>query len=246
MADSPANRRSDASNHFGSTQWSDVFAASGDGEAARIALDSLCRVYWPAVYGYVRPRSKNAEDSYDLTQGFFAQLLERKTIARADPQRGKFRSFLLTTLKHYLANEHATATALKRGGACSIVSLDALEAEVRYAPVSRELSPDQQFERRWAFVLLETVMELLRKEQVLAGREIEFQMLKPFLTGEQENATLVDVSRKLGVTSESVRVAVFRLRKRYQGLLREEVARTVESPADVDDELRNLISAVSR
>jgi len=231
---------------FGSTRWSVVLAAGADGTAAHAALETLCAAYWLPVYGYVRSRERKPDDAADLTQAFFAELLERKAVAAADPARGRFRAFLLTSLKHFLINQHARDTAQKRGGGRPIMSLDRDVAEGFLAAArSPTRTPEQEFGRRWALALLEHVLLRLAQEQDAAGRAREFSVLRPFLTGEQLQTSQADVARLLQVTPEAVRAAIYRMRKRYRQLLREEVSQTVASPEDVDDELHRLVVAVS-
>lgn len=223
-----------------------VLAAAGRGPNARAALESLCETYWLPVYGYVRSRSKTVDDAQDRTQQFFADLLDRNALAAADPTRGRFRAFLLTSLKNFLINQHAYDAAQKRGGGRGLASLDFAAAEGRLSGLaSSDRTPEQEFERRWALTLIQRVLEKLAAEQQAAGRAREFAALQPFLTGQEASGTLVDVARSLGTTAEAVRAAVYRLRNRYRTLLRAEVAQTTNSPEDVDDELQNLIAAVS-
>ncbi len=240
-----------ASDHsrdpFGSTRWSIVLAAGANGTAARAALETLCAAYWLPVYGYVRSRGNNTDDAHDLTQAFFANLLERNSLSAADPARGRFRAFLLTSLKNFLNNQRARNTAQKRGGGRIVASFDRTAAETRLA-VGRGLTrtPEQEFERRWALALLESVLLRLKREQESAGRAREFSELRPFLTGEQTQNSQADVARTLQLTPEAIRAAIYRLRKRYRQLLQDEVAQTVTSPDEVGDELQRLVAAVGR
>jgi len=232
---------------FGSTRWSIVLAAGADGTAAQAALETLCAAYWLPVYGYVRSRGNNTHDAHDLTQAFFADLLERNAVSAADPARGRFRAFLLTSLKHFLINQQAQATAQKRGGGRAIVSLDREEAENRLSVVrSKTRTPEQEFERRWALALLDRVLQRLEQEQKTAGRFREFSALRPFLTAGPMQISQQEVALSLQLTPEAVRSAIYRLRKRYRQLLQEEVTQTVTSPGDVDDELQRLVTAVER
>lgn len=230
---------------FESTHWSVVLAAADDGSAASAALETLCRTYWVPVYAYVCRRATDSHQAHDLAQGFFAQLLERKSLAAADPSRGRFRAFLLTSLKNYLANAHARAHAAKRGGGVSILPLDQAAGE-RLAEFETQspLTPEQEFERRWALALLERVLGRLEAEQSTTGRQREFRTLKLFLTGQNDDATQADAARRLGITEQAVRAAVYRLRKRYRGLLRDEIAQTVQSHDDIDAELQDLFAAL--
>jgi len=230
---------------FGSTRWSLVLAAAAEGPQAREALETLCRAYWLPIYAYVRRRSLNADDALDLTQAFFVMLLENRVIGAADQARGRFRAFLLTALRNFLTNEHERATALKRGGGRAVISIDAGTAEqsLRRDP-QRTSTPEQECERRWALALLELVIERLSAEQAAAGRQTEFEALRLFLTGQDAEIRQADVARQLGMTEEALRAAVYRLRKRYRTLLRDEVAQTVNSTDEVDDELRRLFEAL--
>jgi len=232
---------------FGSTRWSIVLAAGADGTSARAALETLCVAYWLPVYGFVRSKVGNTHDAHDLTQAFFADVLERNTISAADPARGRFRAFLLTSLRHFLINQHARATTKKRGGGQKIESIDHDEVEMRLsAACSRTRTPEQEFERRWALALLDRVLQRLEQEQEMSGRSREFSALRPFLMGGQTRISQPEVARSLQLTPEAVRSAVYRLRKRYRQLLQDEVSQTVASPEDVDDELQRLIAAVGR
>jgi RNA polymerase sigma-70 factor (ECF subfamily) len=231
-------------DRFGSTRWSVVLAAGGEGTIARSALELLCRTYWLPAYEFVRRRTKNREDADDLTQAFFADLLDRKFATRADPLRGRFRAYLLTALKNFLANQHAAATAQKRGGQRAMASLEADVADHRHGKIGA-LTPEQEFERRWALALLNRVMSRLATEQAAGGRAAQFEALRLFLTGQQAETQQKDVAGQLGVSEEAVRSAIYRLRKRYRALLRDEIAQTVRSADEIDDELRQLFAAVS-
>jgi RNA polymerase sigma factor (sigma-70 family) len=231
----------DEKRRFGTTSWSLVIAA-GDraNPRAREALESLCRLYWPPIYTYLRRRGYDLGDAEDLTQGFFLKLLEKGSIAGARADRGKFRTFLLTALKNYLADEHARQGALKRGGGRSVVSFDAREAEAWLArePVDDE-SPDRLFDRRWAGAVIERAISRLEKHMVDTVGPERLEALRPFLSdgGDGGYAGAADV---LGIGETAVRVAVHRMRRRLGELLREEIAQTVASPAEVDEELREL------
>lgn len=230
---------------FGSTRWSLVLAAAEEGTTAREALEALCQTYWLPVYGYVRRRGATAVDAQDLTQAFFAMLLEHRTFAAADPTRGLFRAFLLTALRNFLTNEHARQTALKRGGGRTLISLDIRMAEESLLRDARRITtPEQEFDRRWALALLDRVIERLTTEQEAAGRETEFNALHLFLTGQDPETRQADVARQLDMTEEAVRAAIYRLRKRYKVLLRDEIAQTVSSAGEVDDELQRLFEAL--
>lgn len=234
----------DRSDAFGSTRWSVVRAAGGDGPAARAALETLCRDYWLPVYGFVRRRVPNRDDALDLTQGFFADLLERRSVDAAERSRGRFRAFLLTALKNYLANARAKAAAGKRGGGRPLLSLDAQTADGRLGrqPVDAA-TPDRHFERLWAVAVLDRALGRLEAEQAAAGRAAAFRTLRPLLTGDDGAEGYAAPARELGLTEQAARAAVYRLRKRYRDLLRDEIARTVSSPDEIDEELRRLFTA---
>ena len=242
LADNPAGQR----GVFATTHWSVVLAAGrSDVPQARAALEQLCQTYWYPLYAYVRRRGYAPADAEDLTQQFFAWLLERDWLGRADPQRGRFRSFLLTSISHFLANEWDKARAQKRGGG-RVVSLQRDEAETRCTrePVDH-LSPEQSFEWRWALALLEQVMNRLSAEFAREGRADLFEALKPCLLGERTAQPYAALATKLAMTEGSVKVAVHRLRQRYRQLLRDEIAGTVEKPEEVEEEMRHLFSVLA-
>ena len=231
---------------FTTTHWSVVVCAGGAAstEADR-ALEDLCRAYWYPLYAYVRRQGHAASDAQDLTQDFFARLLERKYLRLADPQRGRFRTFLLSSLKHFLINEWEKSRATKRGGAFSIISSDEQNAEGRYLAEPIEgLTPDRIYEKRWAVTLLEQVMSRLREKYAADGKAPLFEALKPYVWGETITDGYDSVSARLGLTEGALRVAMHRLRESFREMLRDEVARTVASPGDVDEELRQLVAAL--
>lgn len=231
---------------FGSTHWSVVLMAGHDQpEIAREALEQLCRRYWPPVHAYIRRRTSPAEDAQDLTQAFFAHTLDNRTMLKADPARGRFRAFLLTSLRHFLINEHAKQTARKRGGGVRILPLDENEARHSAQQPADERSPERLFEREWALTLLNVVIDRLCGEYQRSGKAELYESLKGFLTGQTEGATHADVARRFGMTEAASRAALARLRKRYRELLLEEVAQTVSSPGEVESELHSLFLAVS-
>jgi RNA polymerase sigma-70 factor (ECF subfamily) len=235
------------SGRFATTRWSMVQAAGAkpSPETER-ALADLCQRYWFPLYVYVRRRIGNVEEARDLTQEFFARLLERKIIARADPQRGRFRSFLLTSLQHFLANEWQKQRTQKRGGAQRRLPLDfdSKDSQVSVEP-AHDWTAERLFERQWALTLLDGVLADLRQEYEAAGRTRWFEQLKPFLAGDTKTAPYADAAAALQVSEGAVRVAAHRLRKRYRELLRREVAQTVADDADVEDEIRALFAAVT-
>ncbi len=246
-SDSPDPSVGDAARRFQTTRWSLILAAGQPASAAsREALATLCRVYWYPLYAFARRQVANAEDAQDLTQEFFAQLLEKDYLRVADPERGKFRSFLLTAFKHFLAKERDRARALKRGGGSQVLPLDFHAGEQRYSrEPAHQATPERIFERRWALTLLDRVLGRLREEFEHAGKQNIFERLKSCLTGEKNpGGSYQDVAVELRMTEGAVKVAVYRLRRRYQELLREEIAQTVAAPEEIDDELRHLFEAV--
>ena len=231
---------------FATTHWSAVLSAGeNDSAQAEAALASLCRAYWYPLYAYVRRQGHPVEDAQDLTQEFFARLLERKYLRRADPNRGRFRTFLLTSLKHFLINEWNKANREKRGGGRQIISLDAEKTETRFrAEPADDRSPDKAFERRWAMVLLDRVLDQLHDEFAAAERGQLFEELKSCLTDDENQNTYTEIGRRLGMTESNLKVTVHRLKRRYRELLRAEIARTVEDPKAVDEEMRHLFAAL--
>ncbi len=236
----PADRR-----RFASTRWSVVRAAqvNGDEGGAR-ALAELCETYWYPLYAFLRRQGRTAEDASDLVQAFFAALLEQSTLEAADPARGRFRSFLLASLKHFAANEHRRAAALRRGGGASIISLDLATAESRYQlEPTHNLTAERVFERRWALLLLEQTLARLRQEHVEAGKERQYAVLKDCLEGGNA-ASYRELGEQLEMSEGAVKAAVYRLRRRYRELLLDEVAQTVDSEEEIADELRRLFAAL--
>ncbi len=231
---------------FATTHWSVVLAAGhGSVPAAQEALERLCHAYWYPLYAYVRRQGHAPEDAQDLTQDFFARLLEKQYFRLADPARGRFRTFLLTALKHFLANDWKKAHRQKRGSGQPLTSLDAGTAEQRFAtePVE-EANPETIYERRWAATLLEKVLESLRREWTAADKGWQLEELKGSLWGGSNNSSYADIAARQQTTETAVKLAAHRLRQRYRELLRTEVARTVTDPAEVDDELRHLIAVI--
>lgn len=232
---------------FATTHWSVVVAAGQTtAPGAREALEKLCRTYWFPIYACVRRKGRSPDDAQDLTQEFFARLLEKNYLKLADRQRGRFRSFLLVALDHFLVNDWRQASAEKRGAGRPVLSLDQQQAEGHYQgePVSPELSPDQHFEKRWALALLEQVLAQLRAEYEADGKRDVFDSLKPFVWGEKSALSQAEIAARLGTSENAVAQAVHRLRQRYGELLRGEVANTVAAPGDVEDELRHLLQAI--
>ena len=234
------------SRRFETTRWTLVLAAGGaDTAQARQALDDLCRIYWPPLYAFVRRRGHSVADAQDSTQEFFARLLERRDLVRVDPAKGRFRSYLLASMTHFLANEWDRARAQKRGGGAAHLSIDAGQAEAWYLrEVADVLTPERVFERRWALSLLNDVLAGLQREYAAAGKDALFRELKGALSGEVPIANYAAVGARLGLSEGAVKVAAHRLRVRYRERLRTEVARTVEQPEEIDEELRFLLAAV--
>ncbi len=241
---SRARRSPDAS--FCTTHWSVVLAARDrDSSRAEQALADLCQTYWYPLYAYIRRRGNGPCEAEDLTQGFFERLLEKHYLGDIQPGVGRFRSFLLTALNHFLANEWDRGQTRKRGGGRVIFSIDDRDAESRYRYEPADIAtPDTLFERRWAFTVLDRVLSRLGDE-VCAGQPADlFDHLKPFLSGDPPGASYRDISRRCGIKDGTLRVTVHRLRRRYRELLRAEIGNTVDDPAEIDDEIRHLIAVV--
>jgi RNA polymerase sigma factor (sigma-70 family) len=245
-----ANDSEQAASHggvFATTHWSVVLAASGaPSSRAETALEQLCRTYWYPLYAFVRHQGHSPHDAEDLLQGFFARFLARHDFEGVDRAKGRFRSFLLAALKHYLANQWDKANAVKRGGRIEFLSLEGEAAESRfYEEPASELTPERLYEQRWACVLLERVMERLQRDFDASGKGPLFEALKTFLLGEDRSTSYADLAAQQGLSEGAVKMRVQRLRQRYQRLLREEIAHTVAGPEEVEDEIRYLFSVVS-
>lgn len=231
---------------FTTTHWS-VVQAAGDSAtpSGRNALATLCRIYWPPVYSYIRRRGKDTAEAEDLTQSFFAFLLEKKPFKVADKDRGRFRAFLLASVKNFLANEWDRAQALKRGGGAQMVPLDFRSAESRYCvEPSHDATPERAFERSWAISVCDHVLVRLEQEMRGTGNERRFAELSPFVIGGNSKRTYVEAGTALGLGESAVKVAIHRMRRRFGALLREEIAQTVASSEDVDRELRKLLELI--
>jgi DNA-directed RNA polymerase specialized sigma24 family protein len=232
---------------FATTHWSVIVAAGAepDSPIAREALESLCRTYWYPLYAYVRQRGQMHADAQDVTQGFFLQLLHKNWLAQVDRNKGKFRSFLLVAMNHFLANEWRHLRTEKRGGQAVFISLDEQFAEERWQlePSTGE-TPETAFDRRWAAALLEHVLHRLRAEQVASGRSHLFDQLKVFLVGRKGEVAYAELAGRLDSTEGALKMAVQRLRHRYGEILREEFANTVPSPEDTEAELRYLLTVL--
>ncbi len=221
-------------------------AGQKDSPRAAEALEQLCRIYWYPLYAYARRQGHSPEDAQDLTQEFFARLLAKDYLHGVDRSKGRFRSFLLAAMKHFLANEWDRSRTQKRGGQIHFVALESQEAERRYqGELATELSPDKLYEQRWACVLLEQVMERLERDFNAGGKSEQFQALKPFLVGDRPAETYAGLAGKLDVSEAALKMKVQRLRHRYQSLLRQEIANTVGSPEEVEEEILYLFSVLS-
>jgi RNA polymerase sigma-70 factor (ECF subfamily) len=224
-----------------------IRAGQGDSSQAGPALDELCQVYWHPLYAFARRQGYGAGEAEDLTQGFFAQLLGRNFVARAEPDKGRFRSFLLTVFKRFLADEWNRQHTQKRGGFQPVVALDAGLAESRFGTeLSRGESPDALYERQWALTLLDQVMGRLRQEYVESGRARLFERLEACLTRDETALPYAGIAAELSLTEAAVEMAMQRLRARYRAILREEIAKTVASPDEVEAELRDLFAIFQR
>lgn len=227
---------------FTTTHWSVVLGAQGESFAAQEALEKLCRTYWRPVYSFIRREGTRHEDAQDLTQGFFALLLQRRNFDDVRREKGRLRSYLLTSLKHFLISEHRRAVTLKRGKGQRTIPLEEVTAaELGEMELADQLSAERVYERRWAFTLMEHVLRRLRDEYATAGNAALFDLLKQLLPDEPGAPSRSEIAAQLGMTENAVRQALHRFRQRYQVLLREEIAHTVAIASDVEDELRHLI-----
>ena len=232
---------------FATTSWSQVLAArEPPSSESRRALDVLCRTYWYPVYAYVRRYVGNATDAGDLTQSYFAELLEKSYLKDYDPDRGRFRVFLKTSVKHFLSKQREKSESWKRGGRADVFSLDARDGEGRYLyePADR-LTPEEIFERRWTLTLLERVLERLKARHTEVGAGEQFLLLEGYLTGRDADAPYHQIAATLNVSESAVKTAVHRLRREFGQALREEIAETVAGADQVDDEVRHLLGVVS-
>ncbi len=234
---------------FMTTHWSLVDAAKADEASqtrAREALEELCRAYWYPLYAFVRSRGYSAVDAEDLTQAFFARIIDTSGFASADRERGRFRSYLLGAMKHFLANEWHRAQTQKRGGQVQFIEWDAFDLETRYAEASEQSdSPEDLFDREWALETITGALRTLREEMARAGKSEQFDALKGSLTGEDDPAR-AEIAERLDMSAGAVKVAVHRLRQRYRKLLRDAIAETVSNEADLDDEIRHLVEVLRR
>jgi RNA polymerase sigma factor (sigma-70 family) len=232
---------------FPTTRWTTVLAVSGaDSDLAQQALATLCQIYWYPLYAYARAQAHTPEAAEDLTQAFFVRFLERRDLQKVDRQKGRFRSYLLAAFRHFLADEFDKAVARKRGGGQTLVSIDAQNAEERFLlePVDA-LSPDKIYERRWALTVLEEALARLRNEYQESGKARLYTALEGLLTRDGQPASYATIGRQLGLSESAVKSALHRLRQRHRGLIREEVAQTVGTKEEVDEEVRHLIAVLT-
>ncbi len=234
---------------FHTTRWSVVLlSAQSQAAGSKEALAELCKLYWYPLYGHIRRRGFSPDNAQDLTQGFFLDLLEHKAFSRADQQKGKFRSFLLASLKNFLSNEAQKTRCLKRGGQIQFISVDFSDGEDRYEreePAER-LTPEKIFDARWAFALLGGAKDRLRQEYLDSGKAAVFEALKGFVdpVTTESLASYEEVAKRLNVTVPAVKTLIHRLRKRNTAIVREEILRTISDPADVEAESRELCQAL--
>jgi RNA polymerase sigma factor (sigma-70 family) len=230
---------------FATTHWSVVLEAQGESPAAQEAIENLCRTYWRPIYGFIRRQGAGIEDAQDLTQGFFALVLERKDLNTVRKEKGRLRSFLLTSVKHFLADQSRHAMAVKRGKGQRLIPLDDIrERECIDVERSDRLTADQIYDRRWAFTVLEQVMARLREEYRSADNVRFFDQMKKMFIDEAGRPSQAQVASEFGITENAVKQAFYRFRQRYKILVREEIAHTVAMPGDIEDELRHLIAVV--
>lgn len=234
------------SDQIATTQWSQVVAArDGTETEARQALENLCQTYWKPLYAFIRHQGSDPEEARDLTQAYFAELLEKDFLADVDAEKGRFRSFLFSSLRHFLSHERDRARALKRGGGTTTLSLDLESGEKSYAIHPSTLrTPEDVFEYRWAMTVITRALKRLEEESARAGTQRQFEQLKPYLTSTEPQVPYKDAAEELGMSEGAVKVAVHRLRRRFGQSLRAELSETVVDPADVDDELRHMLSAL--
>jgi DNA-directed RNA polymerase specialized sigma24 family protein len=244
-SENPSHENNATRDVFATTRWTVVLAAgSRSTPNADVALEELCRTYWYPLYAYVRRRGHSREDAEDLTQSFFARFLQKNYLEKLRSEHGKFRAFLIASLKHFLANEWDRSRRQKRGGGVPTLSLDWQDADARYQiDPADNLSPDKIYDRAWAVTLLERVISRLREENAADGKALLFDRLKPFLTLGRSDIPYAKAAAGLATTEGAARVAVHRLRRRYRELLREEIGQTLSDPAQVEEEMRALFSA---
>jgi RNA polymerase sigma-70 factor (ECF subfamily) len=242
------NQAGGGKGQFDTTHWSAVLLAGQQPSAqSAAALESLCRAYWQPIYVFARRKGYKEEDAKDLTQHFFSNLLERNDFSGLDPRKGKFRTFLLTAFTHFLANEHDRANAHKRGGGRIIVSLDELpNEESGLMDLAAEPSAAKLYDLRWARSVVKQALESLKQEMAVAGKQGQFDALKIFLTVDAAEGDYIKAAQQLGVADASVAVLVHRMRQRYRQLVRAQVAQTITSPAELEEEMRHLFEVLNQ
>jgi RNA polymerase sigma-70 factor (ECF subfamily) len=238
-----------AADSFAPTRWTVVLTArEADSPKTQAAMEDLCRVYWPPLYAFIRRKGYNREDAEDLTQGFFTRLLQTGDLAKADQSRGKFRSFLLASLDHFVTNEWDKKQRQKRGGGQAPISLDFVEAEAKHQlAVSDTMTPEKHFDRIWGLKILDDALAKVQAEYVAKGKERQFQALKALLVSTKPPDAYADLAGQAGLEQGSVKVIVHRLRARYREVIRKEVSQTLVNPtdADVDAEIKHLLAALA-
>jgi RNA polymerase sigma-70 factor (ECF subfamily) len=237
---------SSGSGSFPTTHWSAILAAGQEeGTAADTALAELCRGYWYPIYAFARRKGYQPADAQDLTQVFFVHLLEARLVRRADPHKGRFRSFLLGCFTRFLASEADRAQAQKRGGEIALLPIDVLQAEQRLAAApASTASPEELFDRHWAVAVLDAALARLEAEMRESGRGAAFEQLLPSLEGDDDQPRYAEIARRLDTTEETIKATVYRLRRRYRDLIRQVVSQTVNNPMDVETELAHLMAAL--
>ena len=231
---------------FASTQWSLVVTAQAGDTQSSAALETLCRAYWKPLYAFVRRQGVNPDEAMDMTQGFFTRLLEKDWMAAADQERGRFRNYLMTSIKHFMSNEWAKQRAKKRGGGCRFIPIDAETAETQYRldPVDTR-SPERTYERQWALTVLEQVMDSLHQDYQERDKAAQFESLKPCLVLGSQQQPYAELAQKLETTEGAVRVMVHRLKQQYRHQLRHHIAQTVASADEVEQEMQHLFQALT-
>jgi RNA polymerase sigma-70 factor (ECF subfamily) len=242
---SDANSALSGGAAFTTTHWSMVLEAQGESPAAQEALEKLCRTYWRPIFAFLRRRGLPPAEAEDITQGFFAELLERRSLSAVRKEKGRLRSFLLGGLKYFLANRERRGMAIKRGKGQRLIPLEEFRADDRIEIEPADpMTAEMIYERRWALTVLERVLGRLKDEYHLAGNATLFDSLKELLPDEPGSPSQAEIAARLGMTENAVRQAFYRFRQRYQALLREEIANTVATPGDIEDELRHLIAVL--
>ena len=240
-----SNLQRNNAGQFATTQWSLVLAAGNrNHKESNRALEKLCRAYWPPLYAYVRRRVNDVHQAQDLTQAFFERLLEKEYLADADPQQGRFRSFLITAFKRFLSKERDKASAYKRGGGQLTSTVDFESQDRNWGEPQDSLTAQQIYERQWAVTLLGRVMTRLQREMERSGKSQQFHLLKEFIGG-SESATYASIAPALGLSESAARMAASRMRKRYRELLHDEIAQTVDSQEDIESEVQELFATFS-